>query len=199
MVEETEIDNKVKNEIRSLIDEIANGQISKEPLRKFIENHMKIFKIKELKYSEIPNKNGVYLVVDKYRSILKQVTNIGENASKQGYRESEIEVLEEKIKRLDKNANSFILYIGKAEKSNKLKGRLRQYFGNGKNHKGGKEIKLLNNYRENLYVCWIEEENAEILEEELILQYAQKYKEETDKITNIKTKKKYYPFANKRK
>lgn len=69
----------------------------------------------------------------------------------------------------------------------------------GKNHEGGKEIKLLNNYIENLYVCWIEEEKAEILEEELIMKYAEVHKKETDEMINIKTKKKYYPFANKRK
>lgn len=131
-MEEKDIDNKVKDEIKSLINEIKNEQISKKSLKEYIENNMKIFKINDVKYSEIPNRNGVYFIIDKHSTILEEINNIEKNASKQGYKLSQIQVLKGKVKRLAENTNSYILYIGKAEGNNKIKGRLRQYFGSRK-------------------------------------------------------------------
>ena len=160
--------NRVIGEIKKLIGDISN-----------VEN-IKIYTISEIKnnYDKIPNNNGVYFIVNLVESTPIQFTDDIGNI-KTEYQGKSLLYNESDLIRKYNNGDKTILYIGKAEREDGLRKRLQEYidYGYGKNasHRGGRAIWQIKNNKQ-LGLCWIEVDNSEKIEKQLLTKYKQKYK-----------------------
>lgn len=158
--------NKLIWEIRELIENIND-----------IEN-IKIYTIAEIKdnYDNVPNNNGVYFVVNLQNTPITFTNNIENLQTK--YKGKKLLYNEADLIRKYNNGDKTILYIGKAKRKNGLEKRLKEYieYGYGKttSHRGGRVIWQIKNNKQ-LGICWLEVDNSEIVEKQLLKKYKQKY------------------------
>jgi len=133
---------------------------------------------------DIPNEIGIYVIIKPKEMAINFLSNtkaITEYNGKNMLYDSNI--LQSKFEHSDKN----ILYIGKAARSNKLKGRLKQLvlYGNKEklinngnrpvvNHRGGRAIWQIENCM-GLLVGWMLCGHAGEFEKELLKEYMNKY------------------------
>lgn len=152
-------------------------------------------------YDQISKKNGIYFVVT-LKNIIKDDINDTvklDNEKKYSGNLYELSKLIEKYDNIKNTEYKNILYIGKAEEKNGLKGRIKKYikFGYGEcsNHAGGRTIWQLKNNRQ-FYIAWIECSSTD----KNISHKAESYFIENYKKCNLnKIKYMNYPFANWRK
>ena len=141
------------------------------------KNFYSIEQLYNMSFSCIPEKKGIY-IVKKYKE-MKIEFSMDTTAIKEYGNKSMIyyiDLLKNKFKESDKE----ILYIGKAGgKKNKLKQRIRQYvrygYGEVNNHRGGRAIWQIANNK-TLLLGFIECDDPEKIEKELLEEYESKYK-----------------------
>lgn len=176
---EKEIVEKFLEEYQPTLDKKWIETIKVEKISRLSETLSKSGKL------DITINSGVYFVVSKNKlnkNFLLEKDKIKYEKSKK----YEKRVLEEKIEQINnENEDYQILYIGKANAKKGLNARLKQYlecnYTKGKQHYGGRAIWHLRDY-ENLSIVWIETDQSEKLEHNLLVEY--------------KNKHKAYPFAN---
>lgn len=142
-----------------------------------IKNFYSIEQLYNTNFSCIPDKKGIYII--KKSKEMKIEFYMDTTAIKEYLNKSmiyDIEALKEKFDKSDKE----ILYIGKAGgKKNKLKQRIRQYvryeYGEVNNHSGGRAIWQIVDSKA-LLLGFIECDNPEEIEKELLEEYENKYK-----------------------
>lgn len=122
--------------------------------------------------SIIPNKKGVYLILNKNENIEFLEEGVGGFFQNRNPNVSIDRLTNEFV------SNSLVIYIGKA---NNLKSRLNQYlrFGKGLNspHWGGRFIWQIQQHKE-LIICWktlSDDENPREIEKQLILEYKKQF------------------------
>lgn len=194
------ISNKLKEELKDLFVNGKNNYLTimgNESANKEIDeviNSMSVYLVKELKNMQIrkniTTNKGVYFVCKNEKEISKLFMPLIEKVNSKG-REIHwynVKDLQEKIEMIGK---SDILYIGKAEGQQGLKGRINQYIRYGdfnklkaRNHAGGRAIWQIENVSD-LFFCWIEVEKASNVEEKLLENYKEKHNGQ-------------YPFANQK-
>jgi len=147
--------------------------------------------INELELETIPNKSGIYMVglsdnVEQIKFLNKTTAKI---KSKYNAEELEYKYM---------NGNKEILYIGKADESEKrgLKTRLSELlnFAVSKNinHSGGKDLWRIQNWQNNLVIYWCEINEPRNIEKQLLELHSRDYNSQ-------KGKSYTYPFANWKK
>ncbi|WP_459477058.1 GIY-YIG nuclease family protein [Clostridium saccharoperbutylacetonicum] len=142
-----------------------------------IKNFYSIEQLYNMNFSCVPKNKGIYIV--KKSKEMKIEFSTDTTAIKEYRNKSmlyDIALLKDKFNKSDKE----ILYIGKAGgKKNKLKQRIKQYirygYGEVNNHRGGRAIwQIVDN--KTLLLAFIECDNPEKIEKELLEEYENKYK-----------------------
>ena len=199
--------DKVKDVINYFLDDvianIENDKVKSVGINKLKDKEIKVEKISNFlnkSASNIPEDgSGVYFIVS-LESIENNIksdfsefikNNVNEIELKK-YNKNKLEIKYDKVLNNKKNNHKEVLYIGKAEGNNNLRGRINQYMSLQKNHSGGRAIWQIEGI-ENFYICWIKTNNASNIETTLIQAYSDLIKK------NPKDKDNYYPFANWRK
>lgn len=143
------------------------------------EGFLPIKALVESKRAEIPEKQGVYL-------ILTRTTQMPDfNADNPGFAANGLTPRDVEALQRQWNTSSPIVYIGKAggpEYDAQLRSRLGQYFawfsGKGRNHKGGRDIWQIDNPGE-LLVAWrvTEDEDPRACEAGLIRKFKREHED----------------------
>ncbi|MDR2712107.1 MAG: GIY-YIG nuclease family protein [Clostridiales bacterium] len=141
-----------------------------------------IKRLKENKCSEVPEKNGIYVVISPENFAVEFAGSAFDllHAELKEYKKYCIKELEAKFCQSDRQ----VLYIGKASGKGGLKKRIRQYIGMKFNHRGGRAIWHIKDSHE-LLIGYCECENPEEKEKEMLKSYKDKHS--------------VYPVANQRR
>lgn len=142
-----------------------------------IKNFYSIEELYNMKFSCIPEKKGIYIVIKSKE--MKIEFSMDTTAIKEYKNKSmiyNIDLLNDKFEQSDKE----ILYIGKVGgKRNNLKQRISQYvrygYGEVNNHRGGRAIWQIADSK-SLLLGFIECDNPEKIEKELLEEYESKHK-----------------------
>lgn len=150
------------------------------------EGFLPVRALVESKYAEIPEKQGVYLILTR-NTQMPGFTTDNPSFANCKLTPRPLEKLEQQW-----NLSSPVVYIGKAggsDNESNLKARLEQYFdwfsGKGRRHKGGRDIWQIENPGD-LLAAWrvTEDEDPESCEKALLYKFTDKYGK--------------FPFANHR-